>query len=154
MKRLFTSWSGIVITAVIAATAGFLGAWAGKIPLHSGKVDSFPSTVSDLMTADIISLKENQKNAFAQLTAKYQADRVESTKKLRNAMVHMAEAMTAEDGYSANTDKAAKSVDHIVHQRRIATILYIMDARKILDAEQKHHFDQNFLKVVKTDPAY
>ncbi len=154
MTRTFASWRGILLTAGIAATAGFFGAWAGKGQLSSEKVDSFPTTVSDLITADTINLKGNQKTAFAQLTETYQTSRLESTQQLRKAMVHMAKAMTAKDNYGTDTDAAAKAVDRIVHERRVATILYIMDARKILDAEQKAHFDQNFLKVVNADPTY
>jgi len=144
---------GILIAAIaLGLAAGLGGAWLG---LSNAKgAETFPQVVSQLLQNSAAGLSPPQHARIEQLRQNYEAERQTSGRRLQNALVSLAEAVVQTPDGSDQVEAAADLVDRIVHERRMASIRYITDARATLNPDQRAAFDKAFLQVVANDPSY
>jgi Spy/CpxP family protein refolding chaperone len=152
MNRLTGSLAVTSGAIALGLIAGFAGARAGLSQAH--EPEPFPQTVSHLLDDGSVGLTQTQRERIAALRQVYEGERKASGARLQTALVALSEAVVQNPGKNAQVEAAAALVDGIVHERRMASIAFIADARGLLAESQRAAFDKAFLSVVAHDPSY
>lgn len=152
MNRNFVNPAFAIGAIFLCFAAGFSGARLGMS--QAKNTESFPRVVSHLLENSDIELTVAQQAKIDTLRQGYEMERRSSGVRLQTALIALAEAVVQSVDNPDQTEVAAALVDRIVHERRMASISYISDARKVLDQRQRALFDKAFLRVVANDPTY
>lgn len=153
MQDIFSSWRAILVTACIAVVAGLGAGWLGAASFSAVKSDPFPTMLAQLMDDRSIALRPDQRRQIDALTRQYLDRRKQSGQEMHAALVQLSRSMLEENALGAESQSAADTVSSIAHQRRIESILYIVDTRKLLDEDQRRNFDRSFLRAIATDSS-
>ena len=152
MNRNFVNLAIAIGAIFLCFAAGFGGARLGMS--QAKNTESFPRVVSHLLENSDVGLTVAQQAKIDTLRQGYEMERRSSGVRLQTALIALAEAVIQSVDNPDQTEAAATLVDRIVHERRMASISYISDAREVLDPRQRAIFDKAFLRVVANDPSY
>jgi hypothetical protein len=152
MNRLSGNLAIIACAVALGLGAGLGGAWLGLSKATESR--GFSQVVSQLLEDGKVGLSPEQHARIEQLRVHYETDRRASGAQLQTALVALAQSVVQTPDRPEQVDVTAKLVDGIVHERRMASIGYISDARAVLEPAQRAAFDKAFLQVVANDPSY
>ncbi|MBO9602829.1 MAG: hypothetical protein J7496_10015 [Novosphingobium sp.] len=152
MNRLAGNLAIVAGAIALGLIAGFGGAWAGLSQARAP--EPFPQTVSALLDDASVGLTIEQHARIDALRQSYEAERKASGARLQTALVALSQAVVQKADKPAQVEAAAALVDGIVHERRMASIAFISNARALLTGPQRTTFDTSFLRVVANDPSY
>ncbi|WEK47885.1 MAG: hypothetical protein P0Y56_06210 [Candidatus Andeanibacterium colombiense] len=152
MSRLPGNLALILGAIALGLAAGFGGAWAGLSRVRDPA--PFPQTVSALLDDSSVGLSATQHAQIDALRRDYESERKASGARLQIALVALSQAVVQKPGRQDQIEAAATLVDGIVHQRRMASIAFISNARALLAEPQQAAFDKAFLQVVANDHSY
>lgn len=130
-------WRNLVLTLLLAAVAGGLGAWAGArfATERAGTPHSLHDAVHDL------DLTPDQERRIEAAETRFAARRKALEAQMREANVALAEAMRTS---RANTPEVQAAVDRchqVMGELQKATIAHVFEMRAVLNPDQARRFD-------------
>jgi hypothetical protein len=146
----------MLATIVAAILAGLLGSLIGT---RLGRqvdpgADPFATTVVGLLNQESGGLDAGQQARLDTMIHHYEAERRESGRRLRAAIIALARVTTNTTSSADVIETTALAVDSIVHERRMRSIAFMREARQILAEAERGEFDAALLNLVTRDPTY
>lgn len=143
----------IAAIAVLAAVAGFLGAWLGiEYSRRTPPVIS-PETLIQLIDRSGVQLRPEQHQQVESLARDFQAAQQENSGRFYRATVRVAELLTGHDDERIDETAVADIVAPIVRERYINTVRFVTEVRRVLDAEQREAYDQMVMELFTGAPT-
>jgi Spy/CpxP family protein refolding chaperone len=141
-------WLNLLITLVIAAVAGFVGAWAGAGGLHRSHETSLLRQSVQEMVDHGLQLTPAQHQEIDAVEARYTKRRNALRVRIGGANVELASAMSEEMAFGP---KAQAAIDHLqtsVGDLQSSTVLYILEIRDVLTPKQRVLYDRKVVEAL------
>lgn len=145
-------WLNLVITLVIAAAAGFIGAWAGAESVHRREQTSLLRQAVHAMVSQGLNLNAEQKREIDQIEARYAKRRGALRVQIGQANVELAAAMSEEMAFGPQAQAAIDHLQRSVGDLQSSTVLYVLEVRDVLTREQKAIYDQKVVEALANGP--
>jgi hypothetical protein len=133
-----TGLRGAILTIVLAALAGGLGAWGGvRYVLHTEREPSLHAFLHEEL-----SLSEAQNRKLDLLERDFAVKRRAREAELRMANAELAAAIDAKHQYSPEVQAAVEHFHHVMGELQKETIVHVLQMRAILTPDQAVVFDK------------
>ncbi len=146
-------WRNLIITVVVAASAGFAGARLGAMrtpPTAATPQTTLRQTVDAMLTRDF-SLTADQKEKVRGIDEAFtrQNNRIWATLKMTNA--ELAGALSDDMTMNAMTHVYIQQIEENVGLLQSSTITYIIDIRNVLTPKQRELYDERIIRALMRD---
>ncbi len=141
-------WLNLAVTLVVAAVAGFAGAWAGAEGLHRREHTSLLRQSVHALVHERLRLSGAQQREIDAIDARYARRREDLRVEIGRANAELASAMSEEMAFGP---KAQTAIDHLqasVGQLQSSTVLYILEIRDVLTKEQRVVYDRQVVEAL------
>jgi Spy/CpxP family protein refolding chaperone len=142
-------WLNLLLTLVVAAAAGFVGAWAGAEGLHRGREQTslLRQSVHEMVDQGLKLTPEQRKEIDA-IEARYTKRRNALRVQISAANVELASAMSEEMAFGPQAQTAIDHLQHSVGDLQSSTVLYVLEIRDVLTREQRIIYDQKVVEAL------
>jgi len=140
---------GLLLTVLLAALAGGLGAWFGAryvVERHQHE------TLQTAMLKDL-HLDAAQQRRLDALHADFAVRRAAREAELRRANAQLAAAIRVRHEYSPEVQAAVERFHHTMGQLQTETIVHILDMRRELTPQQAAKFDAHVDRALTEEPG-
>ena len=151
------SWRGLALTILIAAAAGFAGAWLGISGLHLTGGGSRVSQDSVRQSVDALLAKDFKLTA----AQKQQIDRIDQDFTRKHNVIwadiftdnaRLASAVATDMSLSTDAKSAISGIQDGVGRLHTESILYVLQVREVLTPEQRKQFDEHIILALMRSP--
>lgn len=140
---------GLLLTVLLAALAGGLGAWFGAryvVGRHHHE------TLQTAMLKNL-DLTATQSARLEALHADFTVRRAAREAELRRANAELATAIRARHEYSPEVQAAVERIHHAMGELQTETIVHVLDMRRELTPAQAATFDARIDRALTDDPG-
>jgi Spy/CpxP family protein refolding chaperone len=139
----------LVITLIVAAIAGFVGAWAGAEGLHRQREQTslLRESVRELTMAGL-KLTPEQSKEIAAVEDRYTKRRNTLRVQIGRANVELASAMSEEMAFGPQAQTAIDHLQNSVGDLQSSTVLYVLEIRDVLTKEQRVVYDRKVVEAL------
>lgn len=141
-------WLNLVLTLVVAAAAGFIGAWAGAEGVHRREQTPLLRTSIHAMISQGLNLNASQRSEIAAIDERYDKRRNALRVQIGRANVELASAMSEEMAFGPQAQTAIDHLQHSVGDLQSSTVLYVLEVRDVLTREQKVIYDRKVVEAL------
>lgn len=151
---MIRSWRWWLLTAVIAAAFGFLGARLGMQqasppPLGQGTVRA---SVESLLQREF-KLSPTQRQAIDGIDQKFTRTHNLIWADIRMSNAELAAAVANDMSLNPQAKVAIQEIQESVGRLHTESILYVLEVRQVLTPEQRVVFDEHIIMALMRDPA-
>lgn len=142
-------WLNLAITLVVAAAAGFIGAWAGAEGLHRSR--ERPSLLTQSVQEMVehgLQLTPAQRKEIDAVEARYTKRRNSLRVQIGQANVELASAMSEEMAFGPKAQAAIDDLQSSVGDLQSSTVLYILELRDVLTPQQRVLYDRKVVEAL------
>jgi Spy/CpxP family protein refolding chaperone len=142
-------WRNLLVTVVVAVIAGGIGGWMGAQKALDTDAQVLPlrQTVSEIVRRDL-NLTPNQSQEIRAIESKYYDQRTQLREQVAGANRELADALMADMAFGREAQQASNHVEAGLGQLQRATILYVLEVRDVLTAEQQTIYDRKVREVL------
>jgi Spy/CpxP family protein refolding chaperone len=146
-------WRHLLLTIVLAGAAGYGGVWMGAHRLAPAQSlpPMLPSVVSELTSHGLQGLTDQQEQQLDRIAAHFLARRGELRHGITAANFELASALAEETSMGPRTAAAIERLKNTVGELQTATVEYVLELRKVLNAEQQAVFDNKVVEALMTE---
>lgn len=143
------AWLNLLVTLVVAAAAGFIGAWAGSAGLHRSREQTslLRQSVHEMVHQGL-KLTPAQRTEIDAVETRYTKRRNELRVQISRANVELAAAMSEEMAFGPQAQTAIDHLQHSVGDLQSSTVLYVLEIRDVLTVEQRMIYDQKVVEAL------
>ena len=136
-------WKNLAVTILVATAAGVAGGWMGADRARGGLLNTQPlrQTVQDIV-GDGLNLTDAQREEIRQIENRYDKQRSLLRHRVAQANVEVADALMSDMVYGRQARIAVQHVQEGLGALQEATILYVLEVRDVLNAEQQQIYDR------------
>ena len=145
----------LVVAAVIAAGAGFVGAKLGQ-----GRAPQRPFAISgsvrqsvDTMLARNFHLSPDQQRRIQAIDEQFTRKHNLIWADIRTSNAELAGAVANDMTLNQQAKNAIMEIQESVGRLHTESILYVLEVRKVLTPEQRNEFDEHVIMALMRDPA-
>lgn len=142
------SLRGLLITGLVALTAGFFGVWLGMLAF--GPDQTAPSLHE--LVHERLDLSIEQRARIETLEEAFAARKAALELEMRTANAELAAAIREEHGYGPRVTAAVEHFHDAMGRLQTETIAHVFAMRDVLDDEQKAAFDDTVVGALTADP--
>jgi len=148
------SWRWWLLTAVIAAAFGFLGARLGmqQAPTPGLGQGTVRASVESLLQREF-KLAPAQRQAIDQIDEKFTRTHNLIWADIRMSNAELAAAVANDMSLNPQAKAAIEEIQGSVGRLHTESILYVLEVRKVLTPEQRVVFDEHIIMALMRDPA-
>lgn len=139
---------GLLLTVLLAALAGGLGAWLGARYVVA---QSRPASLHNLMHDDL-KLNADQRRRIEAMETDFAARRAAREAELRLANAELAAAIQARHAYTPEVQAAVDHFHHTMGELQTETIVHVLEMRRVLTPEQASRFDAHVGRALTEQP--
>ena len=142
-------WRNLAITFVVAIIAGTAGGWMGARNLIDTDSRELPlrQTVSEIVRRDL-TLTPDQSREIEAIESKYYERRLQLRTQVAGANRELADALMADMAFGREARQATDHVEQGLGELQRATVLYVLEVRDVLSAEQQMVYDRKVREVL------
>jgi hypothetical protein len=142
-------WRNLLITIVVALLAGGIGGWLGTRNALDSDAQTLPlrQTVREIVTQDLKLTPDQNKN-IQSIEDKYYGQRTALRQDVATANRELADALMADMAFGREAQEASNHVERGLGELQKATILYVLEVRDVLTAEQQAIYDRKVRDVL------
>jgi Spy/CpxP family protein refolding chaperone len=141
-------WLNLLITVVVAAAAGFIGAWAGAEGLHRREQTSLLRQSVHEMVMHGLDITPAQRREIDAIETRYTKRRNDLRVQISKANVELAAAMSEEMAFGPQAQTAIDHLEHSMGDLQSSTVLYVLEIRDVLTKEQRMIYDQKVVEAL------
>jgi Spy/CpxP family protein refolding chaperone len=142
-------WLNLAITLVVAALAGFIGAWAGAQGMHrSAERPSLLTQSVQEMVMHGLDLTPMQRKEIDAVEDRYTKRRNGLRVQIGGANVELAKAMSEEMAFGPKAQAAIDDLQSSVGDLQSSTVLYILEIRDVLTPQQRALYDRKVVEAL------
>lgn len=147
-------WRQLLLAAVVAGAAGFLGVWAGSrfLAPKPQPPAMLPSVVDELRARGLQGLTPTQEARLNAIGAGYRTTRTKFRHSISAANFELANALGEESRLGPKTQAAIDRARNTMGDMQQAAVEYILALRAELTPEQQMAFDDKVVEALMTDP--
>ncbi|HTI66418.1 MAG TPA: periplasmic heavy metal sensor [Caulobacteraceae bacterium] len=147
MKRAV--WLNLLVTLVVAAAAGFIGAWAGSEGVHRGREQTslLRQSVHEMVHQGL-KITPAQRKEINDIETRYTKRRNDLRVQISQTNVELAAAMSEEMAFGPQAQTAIDHLQHSVGDLQSSTVLYVLEIRDVLTPEQRMIYDQKVVEAL------
>lgn len=147
MKRV---WLNLLVTAIVAASAGFVGARIGAQGLGGGDADQTPFLRESIatLTREGLNLTAEQRRELEAIEARHTQRRNSLRVQISRANLELAGAMSEEMAFGPQAQTAIDHLQSSVGELQSATVLYLIEVRDLLTPEQRAIYDRKVVEAL------
>lgn len=140
------------MTALTAAVAGFFGARLGAGNSRREAAQISLQTVVELIERSGVQLRANQKSQLAALARDFYVRQHHNSEQLHQATVRVSEMLTQTDGSQTSVPAMVDEMAPLVRERYTNTVVFLSEARSVLDTQQREPYDSMIRKLFAEAP--
>jgi Spy/CpxP family protein refolding chaperone len=142
-------WRNLAITVVVALLAGAIGGWMGAQNGADMDAQTLPlrQTVHEIVRRDL-DLTPQQTKQVQAIEDKYYGQRLSLRSEVADANRELADALMADMSFGREAQQASTHVERGLGELQRATILYVLEVRDVLTAEQQAIYDRRVREVL------
>ncbi|HWA23728.1 MAG TPA: periplasmic heavy metal sensor [Caulobacterales bacterium] len=138
---------GLLITALVALSAGFAGVGLGKLAFdRSPRQPSLHEVIHNELH-----LSPEQMQRIESLEASFASRKQALELEMRAANAELASAIREEHGYGPRVTSAVERFHHAMGQLQTETIRHVFAMREVLTPEQKEVFDNTVVSALTAE---
>ena len=143
----------LLLTIVLAGAAGYGGVWMGahRLAPQPTLPPMLPSVVSELTRHGLQGLTKQQEQQLDVIGVRFQARRSELRHGISAANFELANALAEETSMGPRTRASIERLKNTVGDLQTATVEYVLELRKVLNAEQQVVFDTKVVEALMTE---
>ena len=151
------SWRGLILTILIAAIAGFAGAWLGEHGPHLGGggthtgQDSIRQAVDTLLARDF-KLTPDQKQRIETIDEDFGRKHNVIWADIFTSNARLASAVATDMSLSPDAKSSIDGIKDGVGRLHTESILYVLQIRQVLTPEQRKQFDEHVIMPLMRSP--
>lgn len=147
MKRV---WLNLLVTAIVAAIAGFVGARIGAQGLGGagGATTPFLRESIATLTREGLNLTAEQRRELEAIEARHTQRRNSLRVQISRANLELAGAMSEEMAFGPQAQTAIDHLQSSVGELQSATVLYLIEVRDLLTPEQRAIYDRKVVEAL------
>jgi Spy/CpxP family protein refolding chaperone len=152
------AWRSLLLTLVLAAAAGFIGARLGQgahanvTPSGTASGVTVRQSVQTLLTRDF-DLTAQQKQAIQKIDEDFTRKHNLIWADIRTSNAELAGAVATDMSLSPDAKNAIMEIEASIGRLHTESILYVLEVRKVLTPQQRTHFDEHVVMALMRDPA-
>jgi Spy/CpxP family protein refolding chaperone len=140
-------WLNLIVTLVVAAIAGFIGAWAGASGLHRSPEQTPLLTKSvQEMVQHGLQLTPKQRTEIEAVEARFTKRRNGLRVQIGMANLELAAALSEEMAFGPKAQAAIDDLQRSFGDLQSSTVLYILEIRDVLTPQQRVLYDRKVVE--------
>jgi Spy/CpxP family protein refolding chaperone len=142
-------WRNLAVTFAVAILAGAIGGWMGARNAIETDAQPLPlrQTVSEIVQHDL-KLTADQAKEIQAIEDKYSERRTSLRVQVADANRELADALMADMAFGREAQQATNHVEQGLGELQRATVLYVLQVRDVLSAEQQMVYDRRVREVL------
>jgi Spy/CpxP family protein refolding chaperone len=143
------AWLNLLVTAIVAATAGFAGARMGAQGIGGGAEQTpFLRESIATLTREGLDLTAEQRRELEAIEARHTHRRNALRVQISRANLELAGAMSEEMAFGPQAQTAIDHLQSSVGELQSATVLYLIEVRDLLTPEQRAIYDRKVVEAL------
>jgi Heavy-metal resistance len=144
-----TFWRSLALTFFAALVAGSIGGWIGARGTFDEDAQGLPlrQTIHEIVRSDI-HLTAQQTRDIDAIESRYYDRRSSLRQQVASANRELADALMADMAFGREAQQATNHVEQGLGQLQRATVLYVLEVRDTLTAQQQAIYDRKVREVL------
>ncbi len=142
------SWRGMIVTAIVAFTAGLSGVWIGMTGMHA--LHNARPGLHDVVHQRL-NLTGEQTARIEALESDFSTRRRTLEIEMRAANAELAAAIQEEHGYGPRVTAAIEHFHHAMGELQSETIRHVFAMRQVLTPQQQAIFDATIVDALTAE---